>query len=96
MANESDDDPVDSSHLTDADWAELNKLRQAYKTGGQRALSKAMVELRKDPVRYIRVTGAYLPNEVREALKDGMAEAGMTMEDLRELGRKLESPAGKQ
>ena len=37
--------------------------------------------------------GAFYQNEVREAIKDQMAEIGMTEEDLRELVRKLESPA---
>jgi hypothetical protein len=27
---------VDSSHLTDADWAEINKLKKAYETGGKK------------------------------------------------------------
>lgn len=98
MANEPgpEDEPVDTSRLTDADWAELNKLRQAYRTGGQKALSKAMAELGEDPVRYIRVIGAYFPDKVREAIKDAMADAGMTEEDFHELRKKHESPAGKQ
>jgi hypothetical protein len=29
------DDIKDPSELTDADWAEINKLRAAYETGGQ-------------------------------------------------------------
>jgi hypothetical protein len=42
---------VDSSHLTDADWAEINKLKRAYETGGMKALSKAMDELAAgDPI----------------------------------------------
>jgi hypothetical protein len=36
---------VDTSLLTDADWAEINKLRRAHDEGGQRALSKALTEL---------------------------------------------------
>ena len=38
-----DDDPfevVDPSGLSDADWAEINKLQQAYKEGGKRALNR--------------------------------------------------------
>ncbi len=37
------DDPfevVDNSGLTDADWAEINKLQQAYKEGGKPALEQ--------------------------------------------------------
>jgi hypothetical protein len=33
---------------------------------------------------------------VREAIKDTMAEVGMTEDDLREMVRKLESPARDQ
>jgi hypothetical protein len=33
---------VDPSDLTDADWAEINKLKKAYEIGGQKALSKAL------------------------------------------------------
>ena len=81
-----------SSHLTDADWAEINKLRAAWQDGGQKALSKAMGELADaDPVRYASMIGAFFPDMLREAIKDEMAELGMTEEDLRELIRKLES-----
>ena len=63
---------VDSSGLTDADWAEINKLKKAYETGGQKALSKAFDDLNKDPIAYVRVIGAFYPNEVRESIKDAM------------------------
>lgn len=83
---------ADSSGLTDADWAEINKLRKAYETGGRKALRKAFDELSK----YARVVGALYPDEIRESIKDAMAEKGMTEEDIRELIRKLESPARDQ
>jgi hypothetical protein len=38
------------------------------------------------------VLGALFPDLVREAIKDKMAESGITEEDLRELIRKLENP----
>jgi hypothetical protein len=79
---------LDSSGLTDADWAEINKLRRAHEGGGQDGLSEAMSKLEKDdPVRYIRVAGAFFPDMVREAIKDSMAEAGITEEDVREMVR---------
>jgi hypothetical protein len=66
---------VDTSLLTDADWAEINKLRRAHDEGGQRALSKALTELIDvDPVRATRVIGAFFPKMVRETIKDVMAE----------------------
>ena len=86
----------DSTGLTDADWAEINRLKRAYNSGGQEALSKAFEELGKDPVRYVRVVGALYPSDVREAIKDAVAEEGMSEDDLRELVRKLESPARDQ
>ena len=33
---ESNNNPVDPTRLTDADWAALNKLRDAYQQGGRR------------------------------------------------------------
>jgi hypothetical protein len=39
------------------------------------------------------VISAFFPKEAAEKLKDEMAETGMTLDDLRELLRKLESPA---
>jgi hypothetical protein len=83
--------PSDTSGLTDADWAELNKLRRAYETGGYEAAWAAFQELLKnDPVRCTRVFGAYNPEKMREALKDAAAAAGVTIEDLRDLRRKFE------
>ena len=82
--------PSDTSGLTDADWAEINKLRRAYETGGDEAALAAFKELLKDPVRCTRVIGAYYPEKMREALKDAAAEAGVTIEDFRDLLRKSE------
>jgi hypothetical protein len=82
--------PTDTSRLTDADWAEINKLHQAYESGGESGLLAAFQELMKDPVRCTRVIGAYFPEKMREALKDAAADAGVTIEDLRDLLRQLE------
>jgi hypothetical protein len=83
----------DPSGLTDADWAYINKLGRALEDGGQKGLSKALDELASDPISYMKVIGTLFPDMVREAIRDEMAEAGMTEEDLREMVRKLESPA---
>lgn len=97
MAKQTDPEPIETSHLTDADWAELNKLRRTWRAGGEKAVSRAMAELAAaNPICWANILAAYFPNEVCEAIKDEMAERGMTEEDLRELIRKLESPAGKQ
>ena len=99
MAKDADDafEVIDSSHLTDADWAEINKLNATWRNGGKDALSKALGALADaDPIRYTNVTAALFPDLVREAIKDAMAERGITEEDVRDLIRNLESPAGKQ
>jgi aryl-alcohol dehydrogenase-like predicted oxidoreductase len=93
------DDPfevVDSTGLTDADWAKINKIQEAYREGGKPALNKALAALAKDPIRFAAVIGAFFPEMIREAIKDAVADAGMTEEDLREMARSLESPARNQ
>jgi len=87
---------VDSSGLTDADWHEINKLKQVFKHGGTSELKKALKALSVDPTQYLRVIAAFFPDLVREAIKDSLAEQGMTEEDVRELLRKSESPARDQ
>jgi hypothetical protein len=83
----------DTSGLTDSDWVEINKLRNAYKNGGRKAFAIALDQLAKDPIRYAVVIGAFYPDMVRETIRDQMAEAGITEEDLRELIQKLERPS---
>jgi len=88
---------VDPSGLTDADWAQINRLKSLYETGGRNALSKALAELgESDPVRSIHVLRAFFPETVREALSDSMAEQGITAEDLRELIRRHEASTRKR
>ena len=83
---------VDPSGLTDADWAEINRLKGLYETGSRDALSKALAELgESNPVRSIRVLCAFFPETAREALGDSMAEQGITAEELRELIRRHEA-----
>jgi hypothetical protein len=84
---------VHTSFLTDADWAEINKLNRAFKSGGEAALRKAYRELAEHPSRWVRVFGAFFPDKLREILKDKMAEVGLTDDDLIELDRKLQGPA---
>jgi hypothetical protein len=72
--------------LTDGDWAEINKLKRAFDEGGSKALSNALEELKKDPVRTFRIMAAFYPEKLREAVKDVIAELE---EDFRELGQSL-------
>jgi hypothetical protein len=51
--------------ITDADWAEANKLRRAYESGGNEALKRAYEELCKDPIRWVRVMSAFHSDYVR-------------------------------
>ena len=51
----------DASGLTDADWAQINKLRQALEQCGDKAFQKALADLKKDPSRYLRVMRAFSP-----------------------------------
>lgn len=88
---------VDPSGLTDADWAEINALQRAYTEHGAKALNRALADLReRDLIRYARVIGAFFPNELREMIRDEMANMGLDEADLREMLRKLESPARDQ
>jgi hypothetical protein len=86
----------DPSALTDLDWAEIYKLRNAYKLRGQKGLDQAYRELGRDPVRYIRVMSAIYPNEVRNSITDAMAKRGLTEQDILDVVRKRESPARNQ
>lgn len=76
---------VDTANLTDEDWAEINRLGDCHDDGGMPAVSKAVHELSETaPVRYFRIMAAFFPDNVRNALLDEMANAGLTEADLRE------------
>jgi hypothetical protein len=82
---------VDSSGLTDADWAAVNRVNRAYEAGGIDALCDELEQF-DDEVLQITVAGAFFPALIRELLEDQMAEHGLTFEDLREILRKAEGP----
>jgi hypothetical protein len=70
MTNKTDDLGIaDTSLLTDSDWAEINKLKRAYDEGGLKALSKALEELKKDPVRTYQIMAAFYPEKMRKQQK---------------------------
>jgi hypothetical protein len=83
----------DTSSLTDADWAEINGLRDAYKTGGQKALKNAWRKLMGDPIRAMRVYGAFFPAKLRNTIRDVLASEGMTIEDVKKVIDKARSGA---
>ena len=86
---------VNVSGLTDADWTGINKVMRACEARGFEVFWDEIDKL-GDPARQIKVAGAFFPDLIREALKDEMAEHGITHEDLKELLRSLECPATKQ
>ena len=88
---------VKSSHLTDADWAEINKVRRAYSEGGTKAADEIFEKLARDDLnRYLAITEAFWPGQALEAWKDATANRGLTEEDLLEMKRRRESPARDQ
>lgn len=62
MTKRDDLEIQDTSGLTDADWTEINKLRNAHKNGGKKAFAVALDQLAKDPIRYAVVIGAFYPD----------------------------------
>lgn len=89
---------VDTSDLDDDDWAAVNRLFRVYEAEGSDAFWEALRKLDDDdPVRYVKAICAFFPTDMAEALKDALAEAGITPEEalerLRKAQRKADSPA---
>jgi hypothetical protein len=84
-----DDEPRDSTWLKDLDWVEVNKLRRAYKDGGDKAVEKAWKDLlKKDAMQFARVACAYDPEHMPQRIKDAVEDAGYTFQELIELAKK--------
>jgi len=82
---------VDSSGLTDADWAAVNRVNRACELGGAIAFWEELEKL--DDVRLqLRVLGAFFPELLRAVIEEEMTEHGLTADDWQEAGRKAESP----
>ncbi len=79
------DDERDELALTDADWAELTKLRRIWETEGTKALAKAFNEM--NPARCLRIMAACFPEQVSSTMKDWMAKKGITEDDLKQMMR---------
>jgi hypothetical protein len=74
---------VNPSGLTDADWSEINKLRQAFEAGGEEAPEKALDKLAQDdPIRHFVIISAMFPEMAREALKDQVMQRAIFPADL--------------
>jgi hypothetical protein len=60
---------VDSSGLTDDDWAKINRLRHLHESGGFKAVSKAFDELAEaDPIIFAHIMSAFFVDMVRETI----------------------------
>jgi len=81
---------VDSSGLTDADWAAVNRVNRACELGGATAFWEELEKLDDVPLQ-LRVLGAFFPELVREVIDEEMTEHGLTADDW-EAERKAESP----
>jgi hypothetical protein len=87
---------------------QLNRLRRIVKAdicdrhhlpvraGAKRRQSALFFNGLLEPESYLRVAAAFLPDKVREAIKDEMAENGITEQDLREMPEKLHPSPTKQ
>ena len=73
---------VDSSGLTDADWAAVNRVNRACELGGAVAFWEELEKLDDVPLQ-LRVLGAFFPELVREVIEEEMTEHGLTIDDLR-------------
>ena len=92
---------VDTSDLDDGDWAAINQLKRIYEINGPDAFWAAIQKLYDDdPVRHVKSLCAFFPAEMSEAVKDSLADAGITREEayemLRKAQRRPDSPAGDQ
>jgi hypothetical protein len=86
----------DTSHLTDADWAEISKLRRAFRSDGIKALRREMrMLLNENPVRYYTIMHAFFPRKISEMIKDVAAELEVTEEEAIEMAEKMNSPPTK-
>jgi hypothetical protein len=82
---------VDTSGLTDADWAVIDRVNRACELGGAAAFWDELEKLDNVSLQ-LRVVGAFSPELIREVIEEEMTEHGLTVEDLREMLKRVESP----
>jgi hypothetical protein len=69
MTKPPDPESVGTSGLTDADRTELDKLKEAWTTGGQEALASAQKELRqRDPICWFKILRTFYPALLRKII----------------------------
>jgi hypothetical protein len=85
---------INGQTLTDADWAEVNWLRDTYDGGGPHALSAALRQLAgTNPHTYLAVMAAFFPEIMHRAMEEALAEEGLIENDVREMIRQMEASA---
>jgi len=90
MAKKSKLEVVDTRGLTDADWAAIDKVIRAYRAGGMEGFWDELETFGDgNLILQITIVGAFFPDVIREAIKDEMAEQSITLEDLRNLVKRL-------
>lgn len=82
---------ADGTGLTDSDWEEINVLRSSYEAGGMAGLDNALAALADgNPIQYVRVMAAFFPDLARDTIRDVVANAGLTVEDIDQLIQRAE------
>lgn len=88
---------VDTTGLTDSDWTEINRLKAAYSEGGEAGYAQALDALLvRDPIQTVAVLAAFFPDDMRNVIKDQMAEQGIDEDDLRAILRDAAGRSRKQ
>jgi hypothetical protein len=73
---------VDTSGLTDADWAAIDRVNRACELGGANAFWDELEKL-DDILLQLRVLGAFFPDLMRQIIEEEVTERGLTVNDLR-------------
>lgn len=87
---------VNPSGLTEVDWIAVNKVRRAYERGGWDAFWSEFETFGDDLMLQIMVLKALFPDVMRKAIKDELAGAGFTLEELPALLKKTKRLATEQ
>ena len=97
MENPDDLGIEDTSHLTDADWATINKLVRTLRSDGIKALEKETRALRdENPVRFYTIMHAFSPRKTLEIIRDVAADLGVTEQEAKEMAQRMNSPSTKR
>ena len=82
---------VDTSGLTDADWAAIDRVNRACELGGANAFWDELEKLDDIPLE-LRILGAFFPDLMRQVIEEEV-EHSLTVKDLRKRIRKRRKSA---